>query len=315
MYLRSFLLLICTASCVIGIARQVNQNFSSSVALSSTVSESKPQSSAKQMHDSIQNVSDRARSITVKVLSEESWGSGILIQRQGEVYTVLTNQHVLDTGTKYRIQTHDGIVYSASPETAIGFQGNDLALIQFRSPNKTYSIATLAQKLKLAVGDEVFAAGFPFDTDKAQTTGFKFTKGQLSLLIDKSLDGGYQIGYTNAVEKGMSGGPVLNSNGEVIAINGMHPYPIWGDPYVYKDGSKPCVPMHELMVRSSWAIPSETFLQLMPKSYTIDRSESELSLIKQSSSNSQNLPENYRETWLLRLKAEAAKNCQQLNSK
>lgn len=35
------------------------------------------------------------------------------VQRQGQIYTVLTNQHVLNVGTFYRIQTPDGHIYPA----------------------------------------------------------------------------------------------------------------------------------------------------------------------------------------------------------
>ena len=54
-----------------------------------------------------------ARSITVKVLSGENWGSGILIRQKDNIYNVLTNQHVLifGEGKSYRIVTSDGKTY------------------------------------------------------------------------------------------------------------------------------------------------------------------------------------------------------------
>jgi S1-C subfamily serine protease len=112
--------------------------------------------------------------------------------------------------------------------------------------------------------DTVIAAGFPFNGDRSDDRGFKFTTGIVSLIAPKSLEDGYQIGYTNQIEKGMSGGPVLNLQGEVVAINGMHAYPLWGDPYIYQDGEKPSRSLHDIMVCSSWGIPINTFLQLAP---------------------------------------------------
>jgi serine protease DegQ len=91
--------------------------------------------------------------------------------------------------------------------------------------------------------------------------GFKFTTGKISLIASKALEGGYQVGYSNNIEKGMSGGPVLNGKGEVIAVNGMHQEPLWGDPYIYQDGSKPKSSLFSMFSRSSWAIPMETALQ------------------------------------------------------
>lgn len=81
-------------------------------------------------------------------------------------------------------------------------------------------------------------------------------------MLEKPLEEGYQIGYTNDIEKGMSGGPVLNRAGEVVAVNGMHAYPLWGDPYVFKDGSHPEQSLKQQMVRYSWSIPIQTFVRL-----------------------------------------------------
>lgn len=207
----------------------------------------------------------QARSITVKVLSGDNWGSGIVIQRQEQVYTVITNDHVLQSGATYRIQTPDGKIYSATRFLPTQFVGKDLALLQFNSTQSDYKIGVLGNSSPLKEGDKVYAAGFPSEVKKSDSAGWKFTGGRVSLIPEKSLEDGYQLGYDNPIEKGMSGGPVLNWAGEVVAVNGMHAYPLWGDPYVFQDGSKPCEPMRELMVRSSWGIPIEKFLQLAPQ--------------------------------------------------
>lgn len=62
-----------------------------------------------------QQLHQLARAITVKILSKEGSGSGILVRREGQVYTVLTNQHVLEQASDnyYRIQTPDGQIYQA----------------------------------------------------------------------------------------------------------------------------------------------------------------------------------------------------------
>ncbi|CBN57908.1 MULTISPECIES: S1 family peptidase [Kamptonema] len=203
-----------------------------------------------------------AKSITVKVRSGNSWGSGILLQRQGQVYTVVTNRHVLNLGdSPYIIETPDGYTYEANlPLINMPFGGNDLAVLQFRSLDKFYAIASLKSSRTLSEGERVFAAGFPFDG-----RGFILTKGWVSLLPDRALEQGYKIGYTNDIQKGMSGGPLLNIQGEVVGINGMHAYPLWGDPYVYKDGSLPSADVRDRMIALAFAIPIDTFAQLAPQ--------------------------------------------------
>lgn len=204
-----------------------------------------------------------ARAITVKVIAGDNWGSGILIRHQGSRYTVLTNEHVLWIGDRYTIQTFDGKQHLARREASGEFGKNDLGLLEFDSPPAiaTYPVATLGCSLALSAGTPVYAAGFPLPLTEFSTKGFKFTTGSISLVSTKALEGGYQIGYSNNIEKGMSGGPVLNAKGEVIAVNGMHQEPLWGDPYIFQDGSKPKSSLFSMFSRSSWAIPMETALR------------------------------------------------------
>ncbi len=208
---------------------------------------------------SVSQLQQLARAITVKVFSGDTWGSGIVIQKQGQVYTVVTNEHVLVAGNGHRIQTSDGRVYSARVVKGDRFGGNDLGLLQFSSA-AAYTVATLAASSSLQVGDEVLAAGFPIEGNP----GFSLAAGQISLLPEKALEQGYQLAYTNDIQKGMSGGPLLNQQGQVVGINGMHAYPLWGDPYVFQDGSLPCPAMRDVMVKSSWAIPIETLARSLP---------------------------------------------------
>ena len=207
---------------------------------------------------SLQQLSQLAQSITVKVFAGQTSGSGIIIRREGQIYTVVTNEHVLlpGSGKPYRIQTPDGRFYLANVSREIGFDENDLGVLQFRSEGAIYAVASLGNSATVAQGDDIFAAGFPFSIK-----GFVFTTGKISLVLDKALEGGYQIGYTNDIEKGMSGGPLLNRQGKLVGINGKHAYPIWGDGYLFQDGSLPEASLQAQLIRLSWAVPIETFAQ------------------------------------------------------
>jgi len=206
-----------------------------------------------------------ARSITVKVLSNKTSGSGILVSKKGlngkkeDIYSVLTNRHVLMPGETYRIKTPDGQIHQAHIVKDANFKGSDLTLLEFSSA-KDYTLAELISVSTLTVNQQVFAAGFVPDAEK-----LVFTNGEISLLPDKALQDGYKIGYTNNVQKGMSGGPILNLRGEVIGINGILANPIWGNPYVFEDGSKPNSIEREKMSRYSWGIAIKTAVTLAPE--------------------------------------------------
>ncbi len=207
----------------------------------------------------------QAKSITVKVLSTDFLGSGILLEKRGSNYRVLTNAHVLQAGDRpYRIQTPDGTIYTANLPKKLNFGNNDLALLQFHSKTKIYAVASIGASP--VVGDEVFAGGFPATEESSQAKGFTLTTGKILLVLPKPLEGGYQLGYTNNLEKGMSGGPLLNRHGEVVGVNGMHAYPLWDAPSVFQDGSKTDEELHKMIIRLSWAVSMEKILHLTQKS-------------------------------------------------
>ena len=212
-----------------------------------------------------------ARLITVRILSspkqkrDRSLGSGVLFYQDKltSTYGVITNNHVLQAGeAPYFIQTPDGKTHRAnSVVQKKQLRGNDLALLEFVADSE-YKITTKSNQ-QAAIGDGVIAAGFPLKNSQSKYRGFVIKPGNIELVLDKALEGGYRIGSTNDVEKGMSGGPLLNRAGELVGINGLHANPIWGDPYVFEDGSYPTDAQREQISQYSWGIPLETVKQLL----------------------------------------------------
>ncbi|MTJ33618.1 tetratricopeptide repeat protein [Dolichospermum sp. UHCC 0260] len=192
-----------------------------------------------------------AKSITVKILTKNGSASGTLIAKNGNNYTILTNDHVMNPGASYRIQTPDEKIYPATviKEKPPSLKNQDVALFQFESTAE-YTIATLGISAPIAVEQKIVAAGFVSDSAK-----LVFTEGQISLLPDKSFQRGYRIGYSNKVQPGMSGGPILNYQGEVIGINAVHAYPISDKIYTYIDNSKPSTAERQQMRQYSWGLP------------------------------------------------------------
>ena len=165
----------------------------------------------------------------------------------------MTNAHVLRAGkAPYRIQTSDSKIWKAETKYVASEKGDDLAILQFRSKGEVYTIPSIGVKPK--VGAEVVAAGFPI-VEAGSRVKFLLTTGKVSLILDKALQGGYQIGYTNDIQKGMSGGALLNLSGEVVGVNGMHAFPLWDIPSVFESGEEADKALHEKIVRLSWAVP------------------------------------------------------------
>ncbi|MBK1987338.1 tetratricopeptide repeat protein [Sphaerospermopsis aphanizomenoides BCCUSP55] len=198
-----------------------------------------------------EQLQDLAKSITVKILTKNGSGSGTLIAKNGNDYTVITNDHVVNQDGSYRVQTPDGKIYSANviKEKPPSLKNQDVALLQFESTAE-YTIASLGISSPIAVEQKIVAAGFVNDNAK-----LIFTEGKISLLPDKSFQRGYRIGYSNKVQPGMSGGPILNYQGEVIGINAVHAYPISDKIYVFSDNSQPSAAERQQMRQYSWGVP------------------------------------------------------------
>ena len=216
-----------------------------------------------------------AADISIKVLDKEFLGSGFIVQQQDDKYIVITNQHVLRAGeAPYNVQTPDGKIHSAEvvPILVESDYEYDLAVLQFSS-DVNYSLAKIGSSLYLEVGEPIYAAGFPYSElevkeQNSQTnpvTGLAVKPGRITIILNQALLEGYQIGYTNDVKKGMSGGALLNSQGKVVGVNGKHAYPLWESPELYQDGSQLCSALEKLITRSSLAIPIEKTIELNPQ--------------------------------------------------
>ena len=96
-----------------------------------------------------------AESITVKVLTANNSASGILISKQGQQYTVLTNAHVITSDSPYRIQTSDRQIHEAKLiNKGDSLQGDDLAILQFTAA-VDYPVASTGSGQNLALKQKV----------------------------------------------------------------------------------------------------------------------------------------------------------------
>ncbi|MTJ06427.1 tetratricopeptide repeat-containing serine protease family protein [Anabaena sp. UHCC 0204] len=167
-------------------------------------------------------IDEIAQKITVLIDSKNS-GSGTIIKRDGNTYTVLTSFHnVSDKSLKYTLITADGQRYSINVSSLQPLGANiDLTVVQFNS-NKSYQVAKIGNSDSAKRLDNVYTAGFPAKTGGINTFLYECRNGQINAnATQATIDGGYNLLYTNKILKGMSGGPTLNQQGELIGINGL----------------------------------------------------------------------------------------------
>ncbi len=167
-------------------------------------------------------ISRTAKAITVLITEPDNQGSGVIIQHQGDIYTVITAAHVVKQKGKveYKITTPDDHQYeviSSSIRTAPG--DTDLAVVKFKATTN-YPTAKLGNCNSLESGMDLYVSGFPAATRVLTKSVFVFREGKVSANSTKTFENGYSLVYSNDTLPGMSGGGVLNSNGELVAIHG-----------------------------------------------------------------------------------------------
>jgi S1-C subfamily serine protease len=169
----------------------------------------------------IERVREVAQRATVSIQSSsrpDLFGSGVIIQRNGNTYTVLTAKHVVDLADEYQI-TAGSQTYRVQPGTVQQLPNLDLAILQFES-ERAYSPAQIASTPVRAL-DRIFVAGYPKPTASVPTVEFTISPGDVNTLVaDSQAQEGYGLRYGVRIRAGMSGGPVFNEQGQLVAIHG-----------------------------------------------------------------------------------------------
>src|ERR1700736_3695093 len=141
---------------------------------------------------------------------QQGQGSGFILDKQGHI---LTNNHVIDNAQKVEVTLSDKHKYKATVVSVD--KGHDLALLQI-SNAPDLQPATLAESANLTVGQRVYAIGNPFGLSGTMTRGIISAIRSLRGPGNNPIEDAIQTDA--AVNPGNSGGPLLNSRGEVIGI-------------------------------------------------------------------------------------------------
>ena len=136
-------------------------------------------------------------------------GSGVIMTSDGYL---LTNYHVVQNADLIKVLLQNGLNY---PADLIGYDIiTDLAVLKVNANN----LPVIPQKPNLtsAVGDVVLAIGNPFNLGQTVTQGIISATGRNGLSSTNYLE---FLQMDAAINKGNSGGALVNTNGELVGIN------------------------------------------------------------------------------------------------
>lgn len=147
------------------------------------------------------------------------FGSGVIISKDG---FIITNNHVIDKATEIEVTLNDNSKYKAKlvgtdPQT-------DIALLKIEG--KEFPYIPFGNSDNLKVGEWVLAVGNPFNLTSTVTAGIVSAKGRAGMGGMVGRDGVSQsiqsfIQTDAAINRGNSGGALVNTNGELVGINTM----------------------------------------------------------------------------------------------
>lgn len=148
----------------------------------------------------------------VRTPKQEGSGSGVIISNDGYI---VTNNHVVDGADELTVTLNDNKEYSAR---IIGTdKTTDLALIKIDAKN--LPAITIANSDNIKVGEWVLAVGNPFNLTNTVTAGIVSAKGRSLYASPNGIESFIQTDA--AINRGNSGGALVNVQGELIGINAM----------------------------------------------------------------------------------------------
>lgn len=160
----------------------------------------------------------------VRVLPPSAPGSGVIVAFKGNNYYALTAKHVIESmaaSETLEVMTPDGEYHEA---LVVGTpEGVDVALLRFHSKNYYYP-AFIDRNTIPANGQRTIVIGFALPTTEAREGTLRKSFGEVLTVIDNPVDG-YSFMYSNATNRGISGGPVFakHRNGMLENVKGWGP--------------------------------------------------------------------------------------------
>jgi S1-C subfamily serine protease len=145
--------------------------------------------------------------------TQRALGSGFVVDKAGHI---VTNYHVVQGATRVEVSFSDN---EQLPARIVGRDpATDLAVLQVKAHSRALTPLTLGNSDAVRVGDSVVAIGNPLGFDRTVTAGI-VSALQRVIQSPNSYSIDHVIQTDAALNKGNSGGPLLNARGEVIGVN------------------------------------------------------------------------------------------------
>lgn len=143
----------------------------------------------------------------------EGSGSGSILDRQG---LILTNQHVVDGAREITVSLYNGASY---PAMLVGQDTEtDIAILKIEAPANALFPLSWGKGQNLRVGHRIYAIGNPFGLERTMSTGMiSALNRQIPSRENRTMRSLIQIDAS--INQGNSGGPLLNTRGELIGMN------------------------------------------------------------------------------------------------
>lgn len=143
----------------------------------------------------------------------EGSGSGSVLDVDGHI---LTNYHVIEGARRITVTLHSGDTFEA------GLVGqdplNDIAVLRIDAPAESLQPVKIGDSTKLKVGQRIFAIGNPFGLQRTMTVGIVSSLNR-TLPARRGRTMKQIIQLDAALNRGNSGGPLLNSKSELVGMN------------------------------------------------------------------------------------------------
>ncbi len=144
---------------------------------------------------------------------DNSLGSGVIVGADG---VIVTNNHVVEGGTEFRVVLNDRREFPA--ELVMKDERTDLAVLRIDVNGQTLPMLEFADTRNIAVGDLVLAIGNPFGVGQTVTSGIVSALARTDVGVS---DYASFIQTDAAINPGNSGGALVDMQGRLLGVNSI----------------------------------------------------------------------------------------------